>query len=135
MWHCKMCDKTKPRDEFAKDTRTGRLYSPCKSCRNEKKRARRQRLGDHDMHRDKCKKYGLTMAQYDEMLEAQNGVCAVCGAACRTGSRLAIDHDHETGKVRGLLCRPCNSSLGLMQDDAARLRAAADYLESHATRS
>ncbi|QOC59453.1 endonuclease VII [Microbacterium phage AnnaLie] len=53
-------------------------------------------------------------------------VCAVCGA---THKRFHVDHDHATGQVRGLLCGPCNQTLGLMQDDPARLRAAAAYLE------
>jgi hypothetical protein len=74
--------------------------------------------------------YGLTEACYAAMLEAQNGVCAICGQAER-GRRLAVDHCHTTGKVRALLCGFCNPSLGLMGDDSARLRAAADYIDRY----
>lgn len=93
--------------------------------------------------RDLMRKYGLTVEAFDAMLSAQGGGCAVCGATpAVTGRRLAVDHDHgccpgerSCGKcVRGLLCFACNSSLGKLGDDPARLRAAADYLESHMAR-
>lgn len=63
------------------------------------------------------RRYGLTIAQYDEMLAAQGGVCAICRQPetyARLGKiqRLAIDHDHETGMIRGLLCNRCNRRLG-----------------------
>lgn len=68
-------------------------------------------------------KYGLTHDQHAEMLEAQGGTCAVCPAPASH-----VDHCHTTGKVRGLLCRACNVTLGNMQDDPERLRRAAEYL-------
>lgn len=73
-------------------------------------------------------RYGITIAQYDALAEAQGGGCALCGKACTTGKRLAVDHDHATGRVRGLLCRKCNRGLGHFDDDPAALRRAADYL-------
>lgn len=82
-------------------------------------------------------KYGITIEEYRGLLEAQNGKCKTCD--CRhvaNGNgrqRLYIDHDHITGKVRGLLCHWCNASMGLVGDDPARLRRLADYLEAHAT--
>jgi hypothetical protein len=90
---------------------------------------RRQRLA----HRLRTL-FGLTMAQYDAMLAAQKGRCAICHECERvsgedgTPVRLAVDHDHKTGLVRGLLCRSCNGGLGFMQDDPLRLLAAASYL-------
>lgn len=82
------------------------------------------------------KKYGLTTAQYGEMLEAQGGVCALCGKAqtiVRFGRtvRLAVDHDHETGQIRQLLCHHCNAGLGAFQDDPNLLAKAIAYLERH----
>lgn len=79
--------------------------------------------------------YGITPEDYDLMLRAQGGVCAICGeaeASDATGKRLAVDHCHATGRVRGLLCANCNQGIGQFKDDAARMRAAADYVERHA---
>jgi hypothetical protein len=66
---------------------------------------------------------------------AQGGGCAICGRtpddAPGRWSRLNIDHDHKTGKVRGVLCHGCNSGIGHLQDDPALLRRAAEYVEAH----
>lgn len=78
------------------------------------------------------KKYGLTVAEYDRMWAAQAGCCAVCGRAFTAQTRrAAVDHCHQTGKIRALLCTRCNTALGAVQDDALTLRALADYLEAH----
>jgi hypothetical protein len=74
--------------------------------------------------------YGIDQAAYDRMLKRQNGKCAICGAAPGK-RRLGVDHDHETGAVRGLLCLSCNGGLGLFRDDVDMLRAALAYLEAH----
>jgi len=81
--------------------------------------------------------YGLTAEQYDAMLVAQDGVCALCGNPPKPGgafaaSRLHVDHDHETGRVRALLCLNCNRGLGSFVDSPRLLRLAADYLDHHA---
>lgn len=74
------------------------------------------------------RKYGITGEQYASMVAAQSGLCAICGGSPgRYG--LSVDHCHASGVVRGLLCVPCNTSLGKMKDSPARLRAAAEYLE------
>lgn len=71
--------------------------------------------------------YGITLAQYENMLTAQNGKCAICQ---KSSERLDVDHCHTTGKIRGLLCVDCNYRLlGLVQDDSERLRRAADYVD------
>ncbi|KKN59760.1 hypothetical protein LCGC14_0538500 [marine sediment metagenome] len=59
-------------------------------------------------------RYGITLAEYDEMFETQDGVCAICELPS-INCRLSVDHDHKTGKVRGLLCHPCNMSLGVYE--------------------
>ncbi len=76
------------------------------------------------------KAYGISTAEYDELLVRQGGVCAICGAASDSrGRRLVVDHDHATGRVRSLLCGDCNYALGCFKDDANLIRLAAEYLE------
>jgi hypothetical protein len=74
------------------------------------------------------RKYGMTIEDYDRMLEAQGGGCAICGRPPRPDISLHVDHNHETGRIRGILCWPCNNLLGDVQDDPVRLYAAAGYL-------
>lgn len=76
-------------------------------------------------------KYGIPYGTYDRMLATQGGGCAVCGNPPPADKALHVDHDHETGKVRGLLCDLCNRGLGYFSDSADRLRDAADYLDIH----
>jgi len=73
-------------------------------------------------------RYGISSEQYDEMLGRQGGKCAICREECRTGKALAVDHDHDTGAVRGLLCRACNGAIGALDHDPEVLRAAIRYL-------
>lgn len=83
--------------------------------------------------RDLMKKYGLTEDDYAELLAAQDGKCAVCRTPDPGNgryTRFLVDHDHETGKVRALLCNPCNVAIGQVQDNPERLLALARYLLS-----
>lgn len=74
--------------------------------------------------------YGITVDEYDALLKAQGGVCAICGKPPKT-RRLGVDHDHKTGVVRGLLCYFCNHRLlGGVKDDVEKLRAAVKYLDN-----
>lgn len=78
-------------------------------------------------------KYGITIEQYDAMLAAQNGGCAVC-EKCEADvkkNRLHVDHAHATGEVRGLLCTQCNMAVGNAYDNPERLEALAAYLRRH----
>jgi hypothetical protein len=69
---------------------------------------------------------------YRELLEEQNGVCAICGNGQVSGhSRLFVDHDHQTGEIRGLLCGPCNSGLGMFRDNLEALKSATKYLDQY----
>lgn len=74
--------------------------------------------------------YGITEDEYQRIYAAQGGCCYICRRAKGTGrKRLSVDHDHTTGYVRGLLCKPCNLNvIGHLRDDPAALRRGADYL-------
>ena len=75
--------------------------------------------------------YGLDWEAYNTLLDRQGGKCAICGLlSTRNGAplKLAVDHDHDTGEVRGLLCDKCNRGLGMFNESKERLQAAIDYL-------
>ena len=78
------------------------------------------------------RKFGMTIEQYDAMLEAQGGGCFICGRPPREDISLHVDHDHATGKVRGILCFCCNNALADFQEDPELLRKAAGYVSWHA---
>lgn len=75
------------------------------------------------------RKYGMTLAEYERMFEAQGGVCAICDEARPEERALHVDHDHETGVIRGLLCFRCNNALGDLREEYELFRRAADYLD------
>lgn len=76
------------------------------------------------------KSFGITAAEYDALLAEQQGGCAICGTSESAGvsQRLHVDHDHESGDVRGLLCSECNLGLGKFRDNPDLLRIAIEYL-------
>lgn len=74
------------------------------------------------------KTYGLTKATYDDLFDRQGGRCAICGWSDWSDQNPAVDHDHASGKVRGLLCTNCNTALGLIKDDPKIAQAMIDYL-------
>ena len=83
-------------------------------------------------------RYGITLERYNEMSEKQNAKCAICGNpetakhnSTQTIQRLAVDHCHSTGKIRGLLCQDCNRGIGKFKDDITRLQNAILYLQKH----
>ena len=81
---------------------------------------------DNMLRRD----YGISLEEYQALLEAQDHSCAICGKHQDTEQRkLAVDHNHETGKVRGLLCGNCNMGIGLLGDTPAGLKLAYEYLD------
>jgi hypothetical protein len=83
-----------------------------------------------DCARDNSRRklYGIGTEDYAQMLAEQWNACAICRAPYTTEKRLVIDHDHETGKVRGLLCSACNKGLGNFRDSREHLQAAISYL-------
>lgn len=132
---CNVCKQTKPLDDFyvMRASPDGKAYT-CKACQKAYKKKLRTDDPLYERKQSLQKLYGLTLEDYDMMWDAQNGVCAVCGQPETDKQkgvvrRLSVDHDHDTGEVRGLLCNSCNRAIGLMNDDPERLRLAAEYLE------
>ena len=85
-------------------------------------------------HKERERKFGITRNDYVKLFNGQNGVCAICHqpeTATRKGvvRSLAVDHDHKTGKVRGLLCSDCNTGIGKLKDDPNILLSASEYLK------
>jgi len=113
---CKLCHNEIYRNNYKKDPKKYRQYTTSKPYRPELKR------------KANLKTFGLTIQQYEEMLQQQQGVCAICTEICTSGKRLAVDHCHVTGRVRQLLCRRCNQSIGKFNDDPVLLQKAVDYL-------
>lgn len=95
----------------------------------ERRRSPEARRAQRDGHLRR--KYGITADQYDEMLAAQGGVCAICEREPNPKISLHVDHDHETGAIRGLTCFRCNQAMGAFGEDPELLRSAAAYLDRH----
>lgn len=140
---CTLCHETKPLSEFFW-SRSRKLQKPyrhsrCKDCRRAQCRAWSRTEGGRAVKRNGIlrREYRLSPSEFDALLKAQGGACAICRfpetKIHRDGSvtRLSVDHDHETGAVRGLLCSGCNVGLGSFADDPEALRAAVDYVERH----
>jgi len=79
------------------------------------------------------RQYGITLMQYDQMISDQNGCCKICGTnePGKNRKRFSVDHNHDTGQVRGLLCGSCNSALGLLKDSPIILQSALIYLSTN----
>ena len=141
---CKRCGDRLPLTDFYphKAMKSGRL-NICKTCKIAEtdawRRANRERFNEKRRERE-IRKYGITVAEYDAMLEAQGGVCVGCGATGHehhhergnfTSSRpLTVDHCHKSKAVRGLLCHDCNRAIGVLGDDPERLDRLAQYLRT-----
>lgn len=125
---CPDCGQVKPAGDFPRtraNVQTG-LHTYCKPCHNARGQATLARVGGSRTYHLK-RRYGITAADADAMLAAQGGLCAIC----RTAAAAHVDHDHLTGKVRGLLCFNCNGGLGQFRDRVDVLEAAVGYLNNH----
>lgn len=114
---CRSCGVEKPLSEFHLRSDTGRHQNGCKECYHS---AQMQR------------NYGISFADYDRMYHEQDGFCAICRLPqnSKRNTRFCVDHDHDTGEVRGLLCDSCNRGIGLLKDDPRLLENAAKYLRA-----
>ncbi|WP_331253815.1 endonuclease VII domain-containing protein [Modestobacter sp. VKM Ac-2978] len=114
---CPGCRQAVPHEDFSRNARQasgfGSLCLPC------------HRTSSNDAYWKR--RYGLTRSDVAALRAAQGDACAICDAS----QPEHLDHDHETGRIRALLCQRCNQGLGLLRDDPVVLRAAADYVEQH----
>lgn len=107
-----------------------KLRSLCRDCHNLYMRKWRENNPEAHVGYD-VKQYGLSLEEYKNRVALQLEGCAICKQPCKTGQRLAVDHDHSTKQVRDLLCRRCNTVLGLVNDDELLLFDILDYLKRH----
>lgn len=124
--------------------RKGHPAGACKECRAALHKTRKRKdpsIYERIEWPSKLKRlYGITREQYDEMLAAQDGKCAICGSKDSYSrgykitkiSKFSVDHCHTTKKVRGLLCTKCNRALGLINDSIETVSRMAEYLKQHA---
>lgn len=130
MKRCSTCKEYKRSSDFGKRTKRGGLDSQCRACisnrtkkwgrTNPVKRKNNQLLRD----------YGICIDQFNALFELQKGKCAICEKhQSKFRYSLAVDHDHATGKIRGLLCAGCNSGLARFEDSLSGLSKALNYLK------
>lgn len=133
--HCKRCDQTKPTSEFFRDRNRPDGYTYlCKKCSmgNTKKWVGENRDKRKDYYLRKT--YGITLEEHNRMSQEQGGRCAICGTdqpGGKAGAYFVVDHNHETGAVRGLLCNRCNRAIGMFGEDPSVLDSAIAYLRKY----
>ena len=130
---CTTCLQEKPVTDFHWHYKSrGIRRHACKVCRSnvEKERQRQPEFVKSRAAYQLKKNYGITQEEYDKKLVYQSYGCKICGKASEV-KKLAVDHCHATGKIRDLLCGPCNTGLGLFQDNPELLIKAADYVKGH----
>jgi len=117
-WVCTTCNTEKPLKDYYKRTDTHSYRRECKTCVIEKSLIRN---------------YGVDYTWYDKKLKEQKDTCAICTNTLehRNNTKFCIDHNHTTGKVRGLLCSNCNTALGLLKDNTSNLNNAIQYLNKY----
>lgn len=120
---CYSCKEEKAVNLFYKSS------NACKPCESVRKSLSYDKY--EYKHRERWLKvnYNLSLEGYEALVKAQNGLCSICKRRDSSGRRLAVDHSHQTGKVRGLLCLKCNRGLGCFDDNSDFLIEAAKYIK------
>lgn len=149
---CRVCKNARNRDYAARNPEKVRAYALEHNDRNRavvRKRALASYYRNHDERRARSRaayqrpegkraahdkhlrrKFGISAVDYDAMLLAQGGTCALCRKPPGPRRKLAVDHDHDTGRIRGLLCAHCNTSLGALGDTPAAIEKVLAYVRS-----
>jgi hypothetical protein len=129
---CTMCHEVKSLADFyfyKRDGKQGSPYRYCKVCHNA--RTRRWHKENPDVRREsnwKTREISCTVEQYEQMMQEQDSVCAICEMPEPSGRNLAVDHSHETGEVRGLLCTLCNVTVGKFEGGRIPLNRFLHYM-------
>lgn len=142
MKKCGTCGEVKPLDMFfnMSASKDGKGYrcKPCDTLARKKWQKDNPEKSSYSARNRRLKfVYGIDVPIYEDMLEKQGGLCAICGcsenrtAGERKDWNFAVDHNHNTGKVRGLLCNTCNRGLGMLGDTIERLENALAYLKKN----
>lgn len=138
---CSCCGEIKPTTEFSRDKRRKWKFgfqSYCKACVS-KKFKKYYKENQEKFKKNNLKRYGITPEDKEKMIENQGYKCAICGEEIflfrdtknKKKDIAHVDHDHKTGKVRGLLCQECNSGLGKFRDNTDYLLSAISYLKKN----
>lgn len=141
---CKDCNRVLEASSFYWGKKGYRHSNSCKACYQLQRRPyqikymatigrekQRSRYCSKKRSETTVKMYGITIHEYEKILEKQGGVCGICGSSdskTKGVGRFCIDHDHQTGKIRGLLCSSCNRGIGLLGDSIDNLKNAIEYL-------
>ena len=137
--YCKCCNKLLPKSEFHKCfTNKDGLSVSCKSCRkiqNAKRYKQNKEYWKAYNGRNKSNRlvneYGIDYEEYRKIIKLQNNKCKICGCELESERKSFIDHNHETGEIRGVLCPSCNTAIGLLQDNTNILAQAMLYVETN----
>lgn len=148
---CPNCNEILHISAFNKSNRRDGFQTYCRSCHNKmqrekyatdpeakvKRQIRENRRKEKDplvARKAELKRiYNITFEDYMNMFINQGEVCAICKDECKTKKMLSVDHDHITGKVRGLLCNRCNSALGMLRDNPVIIKRALLYIQNNIT--
>jgi len=138
---CSTCDVVKYLSAFYLRADTSKHRAQCNECFNKVRRSiyhnnvehyrrKRREYAATDREKGQAKDrylkrtYGLTLSEYKEQCATQDNRCEICDIQCS----LVVDHDHDTGEVRGLLCNNCNTGIGLLKDEPEVLKKAIEYI-------
>lgn len=144
MKKCRLCKKLKLLNKYSIRDKTKLTYrTECKACLIETRKLQprygmwhkenKKRIQKWTLNYSLERNYGITKKDYDEMLKFQKNKCAICGTKkfMGIGKRAHVDHCHDTGKVRGLLCNLCNVGLGAFLESKKALKKSIDYLSKN----
>lgn len=133
---CRLCGEVKDESKFQYRKDSGKRRTECQQCRGKLSLARyHSSLENKKPHHKAARKhslkmrYGMSLEDFDRMHSERGGLCDICSRPNIAGRVLIVDHEHGTGRVRGLLCQPCNLAIGQLQDSPEIIRKALRYVE------